>query len=194
MIGVYAIVHTPTRRLYVGSSVNIEKRFIEHRADLSQGAHHCAHLQNAWNKYGSDQFEFVIGGMAENGQEARELEQAFLDCYFGDCLFNSKNSAIGFGFGDASPARRPDWHMKTVKLRLTPEERQKKYGHRKGKKVDGRPYVVGAAKRLSNPDYRKTLSEACKGKRASVECPHCGLRGGGGNMRRYHFDKCKNKP
>ena len=26
-----------------------------------------------------------------------------------------------------------------------------------------------------------------------VTCPHCGLEGGGGNMTRYHFDKCKAK-
>ena len=54
-------------------------------------------------------------------------------------------------------------------------------------------YVKGAAKRLQNPNYTKKLSEACKGKRALVTCPNCGLVGGGGNMRRYHFDKCKGK-
>jgi predicted GIY-YIG superfamily endonuclease len=54
-------------------------------------------------------------------------------------------------------------------------------------------YVAGAAKRLANPDYIKRLSEACKGKREIVECPYCGLKGGGGNMRRYHFDNCKAK-
>jgi len=26
-----------------------------------------------------------------------------------------------------------------------------------------------------------------------VECPHCQLKGRGGNMKRYHFDNCKNK-
>ena len=55
------------------------------------------------------------------------------------------------------------------------------------------PYVAGAAKRLSDPDYRAKLSAACKGKREIVTCPHCGLQGGGGNMRRYHFDKCGSK-
>lgn len=54
-------------------------------------------------------------------------------------------------------------------------------------------YIKGAAKRLSDPEYRNKLSAACKGKRQVVECPHCGLIGGGGNMRRYHFDKCGNK-
>jgi len=39
----------------------------------------------------------------------------------------------------------------------------------------------------------KILSDACKGVRAIVTCPHCEKQGGGGNMRRYHFDKCKAK-
>jgi group I intron endonuclease len=54
-------------------------------------------------------------------------------------------------------------------------------------------YVAGAAKRLQNPDYTKKLSEACKGKRVLLTCPHCGLTGGGGNMRRYHMDNCRDK-
>jgi hypothetical protein len=54
-------------------------------------------------------------------------------------------------------------------------------------------YVQAAAKRLADPEYRTKLSNACKGKRQVVECPHCGLQGGGGNMRRYHFDKCGSK-
>ncbi len=193
MIGVYAVVHIPTRRLYVGSSADIDRRLSEHKKLLECGKHHCAHLQRAWKKYGAKEFEFKVGGVANDGNEARELEQAFLDCYFGESLFNSKNTATGFGYGDSHVSKNPDWHMKTVRSRLTEQERQEKYGHRKGKKVDGAPYVVGAAKRLADPDFTKRLSDACKGKRAIVKCPHCGLQGGGGNMRRYHFDKCKKK-
>ena len=62
-----------------------------------------------------------------------------------------------------------------------------------GVKRDRELYVKGAAKRLQNPNYTKNLSEACKGKRALITCPHCGVTGGGGNMRRYHMDKCKKK-
>lgn len=53
------------------------------------------------------------------------------------------------------------------------------------------PYIRGAAKRLANPEFRSKLSDACKGKRQIVKCPHCGVEGGGGNMRRYHFGKCR---
>ncbi len=54
-------------------------------------------------------------------------------------------------------------------------------------------YVIGAKKRLSDPEYRNRLSIACQGKRQVVVCPHCSVEGGGGNMRRYHFDNCKVK-
>lgn len=62
-----------------------------------------------------------------------------------------------------------------------------------GIKRQREPYLRGAAKRLADPDFTARLSEACKGKRQIVKCSHCGLEGGGGNMRRYHFDGCKEK-
>jgi len=47
----------------------------------------------------------------------------------------------------------------------------------------------------SEEDKRK-ISEASKGivkNYKTVTCPHCGKEGRGGNMTRYHFDKCKQK-
>lgn len=45
---------------------------------------------------------------------------------------------------------------------------------------------------------RKPRSEEGKmnmrGPREKRTCPHCGKEGAGGNMGRYHFDNCKNKP
>ena len=42
----------------------------------------------------------------------------------------------------------------------------------------------------NNHEYR---CKAMRGKRKVVGCPHCSVKGGGGNMRRYHFDNCKQK-
>ena len=61
----------------------------------------------------------------------------------------------------------------------------------KAKRVNLGAYRAGAAKRNADPEYRERLSVACKGKRAIVTCPKCGVSGGGGNMRRYHFKNCK---
>lgn len=60
----------------------------------------------------------------------------------------------------------------------------------KVKRINRERYRSGAAKRLADPDFRGRLSLACKGKRQIVTCPKCGVSGGGGNMRRYHFENC----
>lgn len=191
MIGVYAIVHSTSRNAYVGSSNNIERRIKEHLNDLRASRHFCKYLQNSWNKYGEQSFEIKTIGKCETLKEAREVEEAFLECFI-ETLYNSKTTAIGFK-SEEHPAKRPDWHMKTIRQRLTDEERKQKFGGAKGIKRDPKPYIIGAQKRISNPEYSKKLSEACKGKRALITCPHCGVTGGGGNMRRYHMDKCKDK-
>jgi group I intron endonuclease len=192
MIGVYAIVHVPTNRAYVGSATNLARRFKEHRTSLRASCHHSHYLQNAWNKYGENSFEFKILLSVDTTEEAREIEQALLDCFY-ESTMNCKPSAIGFPSGDAHHSKRADFHMKTVMQRLTAEERKERYGKSKGKKRNGENYKLGAIKRLNNPNYTKVLSESCKGAREIVECPHCNKKGGGGNMKRYHFDNCKAK-
>lgn len=193
MIGLYAIRHIESRNAYFGSSVDIHRRFKEHRTGLKFDKHHCKYLQNSWNKHGEEKFEFILLKEVSTHIEAKEIEQAFLDMFFKNGLYNSNNKATGFASGEASHAKRSNFHMKTVMQRLSPSERREKYGKTKGTKRNPAPYIASAAKRIANPEYAKKLSEACKGKRNIVECPYCKLKGGGGNMRRYHFNNCKGK-
>lgn len=58
--GVYQIRCIPTGKIYVGSAVNISRRWYQHRRDLRQGMHGNQHLQYAWSKYGEESFEFTI--------------------------------------------------------------------------------------------------------------------------------------
>lgn len=190
MIGLYAIVNIKNNMAYVGSTNDIKRRVKEHKTKLNTNKHYSRHLQKAWNKYGSNCFEFKQIATATTLEEARELEEAFLECFIHK-LYNLKTTATGFASGDLSPSKRDDWHMKTVMQRLSPEERKAMYGKTKGSKRNSENYIEGAKKRIDNPEYTKKLSEACKGKRKLVTCPNCGLVGGGGNMYRYHFDKCK---
>jgi group I intron endonuclease len=193
MIGLYAIVHKITNKAYVGSAADIKRRFKDHRVRLKANRHHAGHLQNAWNKYGPNFFDFKVLCICKTAKEARDLEQSFLDCFYGNNTYNGKNTAIGFPIGKEHFSHRSNWHMKTIMQRLSSEERKIKYGHAKGTKRNPEPYILAAAKRIADPTFSARLSAACKGKRQVVTCPHCGLAGGGGNMRRYHFDKCKGK-
>ena len=78
MLGIYAIIHTPTGRRYVGQSVRIEVRFREHRKSLRRGEHYNAKLQRAWNAHGETEFQFTIleECIADN---LTEREQFYID-------------------------------------------------------------------------------------------------------------------
>lgn len=54
--GVYVIENTQSGRIYVGSAVNLRARKHGHWGSLQRGCHKNAHLQSAWNKYGSEAF------------------------------------------------------------------------------------------------------------------------------------------
>lgn len=60
MVGIYAIVNLINDRVYVGQAVDILHRFNEHKWMLNSNIHTNSHLQSAWNKYGSDNFEFMV--------------------------------------------------------------------------------------------------------------------------------------
>ena len=75
--GVYIIRCTVNGRVYVGSSIDMKRREWQHRRDLALGKHLSHHLQRAWNKYGTDAFEWsVLENVEINGlttEEARSL-------------------------------------------------------------------------------------------------------------------------
>ena len=58
--GIYKITNTTNGKVYVGSAVNFDTRWKEHARELRKGTHHSSALQNAWNKYGEENFEFSI--------------------------------------------------------------------------------------------------------------------------------------
>lgn len=56
--GVYEIRNSVNGKRYVGSAISLSRRHSQHWNKLRAGKHHSRHLQAAWNKYGSDTFEF----------------------------------------------------------------------------------------------------------------------------------------
>jgi hypothetical protein len=58
--GVYQIKCLPTGKFYIGSSINLRRRWATHRAHLKRQSHHSRHMQNAWNRHGPEAFEFTV--------------------------------------------------------------------------------------------------------------------------------------
>lgn len=76
--GVYSIRNTENDNLYIGSSRDIESRWARHKRLLQSGNHHSRHLQNAWNCYGNDCFEFEIIETCDV-DTLIEVEQKYID-------------------------------------------------------------------------------------------------------------------
>jgi len=217
MIGVYTIVHTQSRKFYVGSSIDVKKRLITHKSKLRNNRHHCNYLQNAVNKYGIDSFQFIVQSEAKTESEAREIEQAVLDAFFSD-TYNSKNTALGASVGELNPMKRPEIAKKVSEKRKgmvftaahiarLSEVRKGKPTGRKGYKASDETRLKMRLARLGKPspkkgvvlsaEQRERLSKARTGvkigKYSTIICKHCGKVGAGGAMSRWHGDNCKLK-
>jgi len=56
--GVYQIANIANGKLYVGSAIDLVRRWGKHQTDLARGEHHSRILQHAWNKHGKEAFVF----------------------------------------------------------------------------------------------------------------------------------------
>lgn len=57
---IYAIWNNLDDNFYIGSTKDFRHRTLTHLRLLKSNKHHCKHLQNAWNKYGEDNFELLV--------------------------------------------------------------------------------------------------------------------------------------
>ena len=69
---IYAIVHEPSRKRYIGSTTNLKQRRKQHFTDLRCGRHANNYLQNAFAKHGESKFSFEI--LQENIKDADLLD------------------------------------------------------------------------------------------------------------------------
>lgn len=75
---IYQIRNVLNDGLYIGSTNNFRNRSINHKLDLKKNKHHSKYLQNAYNKYGKDNFEFTILAKCPINKMI-ELEQWYID-------------------------------------------------------------------------------------------------------------------
>lgn len=79
--GIYIIKNIVNNKIYIGSAVDITKRWWRHKKDLKKGKHHSILLQRAWNKYGKENFKFECLQEVSNSQHLLSYEQVYLDYY-----------------------------------------------------------------------------------------------------------------
>ena len=118
--GIYKIYNVITNDFYIGSAVNLRYRFSKHIKQLEQQKHFNPILQNSWNKYGKENFNFEIIEILQNKQEILLREQFYLD--FLKPTFNiAKNSSAPM-FGRKHTKEWSEQHSKKMSGRKRPHQ------------------------------------------------------------------------
>jgi len=161
--GIYAIYNKVNTKLYIGSTNNLRKRLMNHIGGLRSNSHYNSYLQNSWNKYGENNFIYVLIEKVVNIKDLKNREQFYLD------LNKSYDREIGYNLAEEA------------NVTFLSEETRKKIGdaqrgeknHNYGKKAsqetrekmskahEGREYVFG---RKVSKETREKMSKINSGK------------------------------
>lgn len=194
---IYRIRCIVNGRAYIGSSVNVERRFYLHRRDLLAGNHHSPRLQNAWNKYGADAFVFEVVEHVDDalflvGREQNWLwnnESALLNCSMvaGSPLGvkrteqqkqNMKAAKRAYFATEAGAAQLVEMREKLKGRIVTDEERARRSASAIGKyRGEWTPErraahsiaLTGRVMPPAKPERGQKISAAKKGKQRSAE-------------------------
>lgn len=130
--GIYAISRIGhDNRYYIGSAISVHRRRQDHIKRLVAGNHHSKYLQNAWNKYGRDAFEFTFLESVPDRSKLVSREQVWMDRFnpvynvckvAGSCLGKECTAETRSKIGAAARGRK-----------LSPETRAKMSAARKGR-------------------------------------------------------------
>lgn len=108
--GIYQIQNLVNGKVYIGSTTNFVARKYQHLRALRANNLKNKKLQNAFNKYGEQNFEFSVIEYIENINNLIKYEQYYIDTY--DCVKNGYNvrqkaeTNRGCKFGPLSDERK----------------------------------------------------------------------------------------
>ena len=153
--GIYVIENTANQKRYIGQSVNCSKRIKIHLWELNNNRHDNIHLQQAFNKYASAKFNFVI--LEECSPE--KLDD--LECYYIK-LYNTTDRK--FGYNSDSGGHKNKHLSAAHKKKLS--DKRKLYKASDSTKEKIRIAMTG---RIMSHEWRNKLSISKTGKKLTTE-------------------------
>lgn len=177
--GIYCIRNIENGKVYIGSAVDINDRFSQHRHRLGRGTHHSIKLQNSWNKHGKGAFAFEILEVVMEKSHLIEREQFWINFFLaasaaGYNIAHTAGSPLGV---KRSAETRAKLALFNSGLKQTPETIEKRVVQLRGKK--------------RSDECKQKLSAVHKGKplteehRLKLSIAHKGLKYPNRNMNGY---------
>ena len=176
IIGVYKITNTlcPEGKYYIGYSCNVKQRWQKHKSTLRGGKHRNIRMQRAYEKYGSDCFDYEVLQECETEEEAKNVELSYLeDLTIRDKLYNLHYNSSGGDMLTYHPDREQIIEKRAIEQKkriseLTPEEYKRRFCTKTGEKngMYGRTHTDEVKRLFSEMHKGNTY---CLGKKASQE-------------------------
>ena len=151
---IYCIFNKVNEKRYIGSATRGRERWRSHRQLLRNKIHFSSHLQNAWNKYGEENFEFQIVEYIpfenltteEIVRQLNQREEYWIQEYKSNDRTNGYNTRI-----ECDTNLGLKW----------PEESRKRFSeNKKGKPI---PHLKGIAEKLwKDPNFRENRDKKMK--------------------------------
>lgn len=171
--GIYLIECLANNKKYVGKTKDLKKRWNQHVWELNNDKHFNKYLQNAWNKYGANNFIFSILEYVETEDERNIKEDYFikkLETIVPNGM-NFKGGGWGGGsFSDETRKKMSDnmiGNKRSLGNKQSEETIQKRIASTTGKKrseeVRRKMSKAKAGIKLSD-EHKKKLSISHKGK------------------------------
>lgn len=143
--GIYIILNIDTQKAYIGQSNNVKYRWRKHKYELKSNIHFNSYLQNAYNKYGIDSFEFKI--LEECDQDIiDEREQYYIDLY--------KSLNRNFGYNLDSGGNHNKKHSKETIEKIS----RSNLGKKRSLETRERNRQANLGKKLTE-EHKRKLSE-----------------------------------
>lgn len=128
--GIYKIENIENNKVYIGESIDIERRWQEHIDSLNNNSHHSWKLQADWNKYGKDSFTFEI--IEQLHEEANNFKSKYYLIYREDCFikqydsldngYNCENTLLKIANGDKQITKKHEKDIHILKVLINNPE------------------------------------------------------------------------
>jgi len=116
--GIYIIKNILNNKIYIGSAINITRRWYRHKTDLNCKIHDNQKLQRAWNKYGKENFSFEILELVNDKTKLIEREQFYLDSILFASLDIKKFSLMGYNINPTAYSSLGRAHTEETKKKI----------------------------------------------------------------------------
>lgn len=167
--GIYMILFLTSGKAYIGQSINIDRRWVDHKSRLKHGSKHNKNpfMQNSYNKYGFNDMKFLV---VENCIKAdlNDREAFWINQIDKDLRLN----LAGVGSFKTTQELIESKTSKNKGSKRTEECRKRMSEASKGKpKSEEHKQNLSIAVKFSaaRPEVKENMSKAQKGKKHSPE-------------------------